>query len=541
MERRRNKRWHGKYRMLLMAAVIGLTTVLAACSGTSKGGSEGGGAGSGGAPQGRVTLKVEVFDRGNAPSGMKINDNYLTRYVQENFGDPNNINVEFVPIPRSEEIQKLNVLMASANDVPDIIFTYDTGTYNRYASQGGLMDVTELLDEYGPNLKAFLGEDTLKYGQIDGKQFAIPGRRLVLGKYASYIRQDWLDKLGMSAPQTTDELYAALKAFKERDPGDTGGKVIPLGMSVAPAQFEPLLWSFIEPLTEEQRYTLTQKLGSSDHPVLLPGFKEGLRFMNKLYNEGLISKDFALDKDKKQLWQDVQNGLVGAYSEDAGELYFEYNGTYKNLLTNVPGSSLTPIDPYTDSEGKHPKPGYAPNAMYIMIPKSSERAAEAIKYLDWMASGDHLFFMQNGVEGENYELEDGIPVLKADAPQDVKDRLYNYGDMAIIVNGKYMGETEKNNEAYIRQTPKEFHDVMRVSVNISNSDKIDPVVLPRPIEAEARYGSALADKYDELIVMTTMVAPDKFDATYESIMKEYMAAGGQAILDERTKLYEESQ
>jgi len=520
----------------LLTVTLGLATILSACSGSS----------TGSAVEGetlaaeKVTLKVEVFDRGNSPAGMSIDNNFLTNFVQESFGDPNQIDVQFVPIPRSEEVQKLNVLMASADDVPDLVFTYDASTFHRYASQGGLTDVGALLDEYGPNLKAFLGEDTLKYGQVDGEQLAIPGRRLVLGKYASYIRQDWLDELGLPVPESTEQLYETLKAFKEKDPGDTGGKVIPLGMSIAPAQYESLLWSFVEPLTEEQQYTLTQKLGSSDFPVLLPGFKEGLRFMNKLYNEGLISKDFGLDVDKKQVNQDLQNGLVGVYSEDAGELYFDYGSgsTYGNLQMNVPEAVITPFDPYTSSEGKHPKPGYAPNAMYLMIPKSSERAIEAIKYLDWMASGNNLFFMQNGVEGENYTLADGIPVPNADAEQSVKERLYNYGDMAIIVNGKYMGDPELNNEAYIRQTPKQFHDLMRKSVEISNTDKIDQIVMSRPIEAEAKYGNALTDKYNELIVKTAMVSPDKFDATYDSIMKEYMAGGGQAILDERKEVYE---
>ncbi len=74
-------------------------------------------------------------------------------------------------------------------------------------------------------------------------------------------------------------------------------------MTIEPAQYEPLIWSFIkQPLTDEQKYTMTQKLGSRDYPVLLPGFKDGLKFMNTLYNEGMISRDFSLDKDKKQFW-----------------------------------------------------------------------------------------------------------------------------------------------------------------------------------------------------------------------------------------------
>ncbi|QSF46305.1 extracellular solute-binding protein [Paenibacillus tianjinensis] len=486
-----------------------------------------------------TTLKVELFDRGNSPAGYTITDSYLTRLVQERFGKPNNIDVQFVPVPRSEEIQKLNVLMASQSEVPDIVFTYDSGTFNRYAEQGGLTDLTDLLDKNAPNLKKFLGEDTLAYGQYKGQQFALPGRRLVLGKYAGYIRQDWLDKLGLPVPQTTDELYTTLKAFKDKDPGNTGGKVIPFGMSLASAQYEPLLWSFIEPLTDEQKYTLTQQLGSNDYPTLLPGFKDGLKFMNKLYNEGLISKDFGLDKDKKQLWQNLQNGLLGFYTEDAGELYFSANGGYENLQANVPGAVITPVDVFTNSEGKHAKPAYAPNAMYVMIPKSSKNAEAALKYLDWMASDTNLFDMQFGVENENYTLVDGVPVVKADATQEAMDRIYNFGDLAIIVNGKYAGDDAKNEAAYIAQTPEKYQADMKKSVEISNTDNIQPVKFDHPIEAEAKYGTALADKFQEIIVKMTMVKPEQFDSTYDSMIKDYMASGGQAILDERTEAYKE--
>jgi ABC-type sugar transport system, periplasmic component len=519
-----------------LTAATAMALLLSACS--SGDNSTSGSTSSAGADASKRTkLKVEIFDRGNTPSGYTISDSYLTRLVQERFGDPNNIDVEFVPVPRSEEVQKLNVLMASGSDVPDIVFTYDSGTFNRYAEQGGLTELSSLLDQYGPNLKNFLGEDTLAYGQYKGEQLAVPGRRLVLGKYASYIRQDWLDKLGLPVPTNADELYTTLKAFKEQDPGGVGSSIVPFGMSIASAQYEPLIWSFIEPLTEEQRYTLTQQLGSNDYPTLLPGFKDALQYMNKLYNEGLISKDFGLDKDKKKLWEDMQSGKVGFYSEDAGELYFVANGSYKNLQTNIPGAVMTPFDAFRNSEGKFAKPAYAPNAMYIMIPKSSKNAEAAIKYLDWMASGTNLFDIQFGVENENYTLVDGVPVVKEDATKEASDRIYNFGDIAIIVNGKYAGSDEKNEAAYIAQTPQEYQADMRKSVEISNTDTIAPVRFDHPIEAEAKYGSSLSDKFQEFIVKATIVKPANFESTYESMMKDYMASGGQAILDERTAAY----
>ena len=41
---------------------------------------------------------------------------------------------------------------------------------------------------------------------------------------------------------------------------------------------------------------------------------------------------------------------------------------------NQPDAKLEPIDPFTNSEGKRAKPEYAPNGMYIMIPKTSGHA-----------------------------------------------------------------------------------------------------------------------------------------------------------------------
>ncbi|WP_145409481.1 extracellular solute-binding protein [Paenibacillus xylanexedens] len=526
------KRW-GRKSSSVLAVVTAFSLLLSACSSGSESASSTGGTGTGD----KSTLKVEIFDRGNTPAGYTISDSYLTRFIQEKFGDPNNIDVQFVPVPRSEEVQKLNVLMASGSEVPDIVFTYDSGTFNRYAQQGGLTELTDLIDKNGTNLKKLLGDETLAYGQYDGQQFAVPGKRLVLGKYASYVRQDWLDKLGLPAPQTAEELHTTLKAFKEKDPGNMGSSLIPFGMSIASAQYEPLLWSFIEPLSEEQKYTLTQQLGSNDYPTLLPGFKEGLQYMNTLYNEGLMSKDFGLDKDKKKLWEDVSNGKVGFYSEDAGEIYI--SGTYKNLQTNQSDAVMTPIDAFKNSEGKFAKPAYAPNAMYVMIPKSSQNAENAMKYLDWMASGNNLFDLQFGVENENYELVDGVPLIKDDASPEISGRIYNSGDIAILVNGKYVGDDKKNEEAYVVQVESKYRDDMRKSVAISNTDTIQPVRFPKPIEAEAKYGNGLRDKFQEFIVKTTIAKPADFEATYDNMMKDYMASGGQAILDERTAAYNE--
>ncbi|MCQ4086067.1 extracellular solute-binding protein [Saccharibacillus sp. JS10] len=507
-----------------LATVMGVA-LLSGCSGAAK--DDSAATGATGTDGKRVTLKVEVFDRGNSPAPYTITNNWLTQYVQKEFGDPNNIDVEFVPVQRSEETTKLNVLMASASDVPDIVFVYDSSVFFRYAQQGGLTDVGELLNTEGADLKKYLGEDTLKFGQLEGKQFAIPGKRAITGRYASYIRQDWLDKVGMKAPTTTDELYDTLKAFKEKDPAGLGDKNIPMGMALAPAQYETLIYSFIKPIKGDLTYSQRYELPLHD------GFKDAMQFMNKLYNEGLISKDFSIDEEKEQLTKDIQNGNVGYWSEDVDNLFYE-DGTLDNLTANVPDSKVEPIDAYSNpNEGnKHIKSRYGSNGMYIMIPKSSERADEAVKYLNWMSQGNNIITIYNGVEGENYDMKDGIPVTKPDVSKELQDRVYNGGDMAIISNGKAIGDEATNEAAWVAGFPVNNQEMLKKSLEISNTDTVGPIVFDRPIEAESKYGTALNDKLKVLIVQSAMAPTDQFEAVYDREMQDFMNIGGSELKKE---------
>lgn len=172
------------------------------------------------------------------------------------------------------------------------------------------MDLGKLLDENGPNLKKFLGQEVLNYGIFSGKQYTVPAKRPLQYAHTSYIRKDWLDKLGMPIPKTTDEFYNTMKAFKEKDPGQTGGKVIPFDFSAMNGTniSTPglLISSFVKKISEEDFYAMPE--------LLKPGYKEGVQFLNKLNHEGLINPDFALDKDGKNFEKDVSNGLVGAFT-----------------------------------------------------------------------------------------------------------------------------------------------------------------------------------------------------------------------------------
>lgn len=482
----------------------------------------------------RKTLRVAIFDR--ASPGMVADDNFTTRYVQENFGKEYNVDVEFVPIPRSQEVDKLNMLMA-ANDAPDICFTYYGEIVYNYVKNGGLCDLTDLLPEYGPDLVKLLGDEVLEYGQYDGRQMAIPARRVNRGTLTTMIRKDWLDKLGLPVPTTTEEFYNTMVAFKEQDPGGLGDACIPYGLDYSAVDITwssaNLLDSFKTEMTDEELATLPE--------FGMPGFKEGVRFLNKMYNEGLISPNFALDKDSSQYQKDIASGKIGCFSNNTDYVWGRLDNLQKQLETTIPEGQFIPIDPFTNAEGKHPKRLYDPTGMRIIIPKTCKNPEIAIQYLNWMSDPDVLKDIQFGELGVHYMSDaEGYPTEIVPDDQVPEGMKKSGGDVGIILNGNDFGDPEINKKSMANKFPG-YGEVYLQSEEMALVDGWMRPRIESPCESESTLGSTVKDKGNELFVLSVTCKPEEFDQVYDSMYEEYMSIGGQKILDEKLELWRAQQ
>lgn len=472
-----------------------------------------------------VTLTVEVFNRGN-PGQAPLDNNYWTKYVNDNFGKKFNTTVKFVPVTRTQEVDKLNIMMA-ANQAPDICFTYDQDVAYNYIKQGGITQLDSLLEKYGTNLTKYLGTDLLKYGSFSGKQMSIPAKRTIVSTSGEYIRQDWLDKLNLPLPKTKDELYNTLVAFRDKNPGGEEG-VIPWAIGGgANYVFTEFLYSSWTKMSEQDFATLPdwQK----------PGHKDGVKFLNKLYNEKLISADFAIDKTGKQADADISNGKAGFVTANFDYPLRTNPGIYNNLKKNVSGAVLTPIDTFENYEGKYYKNEYQPNGMFIMIPKSSENSVQAIQYLNWMADPKVNFFLQNGEEGIGHKLVDGIPQSITQTGDKQMNSPANV-DYCIVTNGAELGEKSKNIKAIANSYPG-FESEAAKAISISSTDTFTFSWLSTPNDSNSKYSKTLDDKTEEMLAKLLTCEPSEFDKLYDTLVQEYMTAGGQAVKDEATKIY----
>lgn len=137
-------------------------------------------------------------------------------------------------LPADDNLTKLNLIMASGN-LPDIVSYSNTdskATFDKYAASGAIIPLDDLIDQYAPHIKAFFEKPPYDMPSLkadskgaDGKIYSLPSTTEIGTGEIYAIRQDWLDKVNMKVPETTDDLYKVLKAFKDNNLSGDGNTI----------------------------------------------------------------------------------------------------------------------------------------------------------------------------------------------------------------------------------------------------------------------------------------------------------------------------
>jgi len=396
----------------------------------------------------RVKITVEVFDRGTDGGKSNPTNNEWTRWIREKVLADENIEVTFVPIPRWEEVTALNNLMA-AGTPPDVCVSYSTELVAGYRDMGGLRDIASYIETTLGDLKEFLGPDLALPGRDfirryedsqTGAIYSLPARRVNTAMRSMFIRKDWLDKLGLPLPATTEEFYRTLTAFRENDPGRVGrNNLVPLvmGSDVFWAT-QTITYPFIDSnISIRDRWVNIVV----DRYFTMPGYKEGIRFINKLYNEGLIDRNFPLYRTEDELFNVLKAGYAGAYSDNWDRIYRDSDHILEDLRKNVPGADMVPVNCMTDANGNLRRTVYDASGALMFIPASCKNPEAALRYINWLSRFENYHFLQIGPEGIVHDMVDGLPKIKIAAGGWVQNSPQNI-DYTLMINGLDMNDPE---------------------------------------------------------------------------------------------------
>ncbi|MCL6457284.1 MAG: extracellular solute-binding protein [Gorillibacterium sp.] len=367
------------------------------------------------------------------------NEDYNTYPVAKMLEEKTGYKVQYDMLPQDKWLEKLNLIMASSESY-DLVTTYSNmALYSDYAQKGALVDLTPLIEKYGPNIKKAISQQSMDALKVEGKLYAIPTSVTYAINNSILIRTDWLEKLGLQMPTTTDELASVLKAFKDKDPGGNGDQNVPLTIKGDLAMLDNIVGAFGMP------NSWNDVDGQLVPRLLDPAYKDYIGYVAGLYQQGLLEKEFVANKDATAK-EKFMSGKAGAII-----IHWADIPTISDAMTkSIPDAKFAFVPALKGPQGEA---GFSANAGFdrlTFIPKASNHPEEAIKWINASLEAETFKDLAIGEEGKHYTFENGayMPILPI------------FTDERNLANNYMAGTDEENYPLYwqarVRKNPVMF-------------------------------------------------------------------------------------
>jgi len=357
----------------------------------------------------KVTFRVLTIQN---PEISDYENNRFTEWLEEK----TNVHVEWQLVPEEEAESKLNLMLA-AGDVPEIIFGIVSPSQEAlYGAQGLFLPLNDLIEEHAPRLqKAFEIYPDLRavLTAPDGNIYSMLGLEDCYHCSMSqklWIYRPWLEKLGLEVPETIDEFEQVLKAFSEQDPNANGeADEIPLSTST---DAEVGAWqgkldlffmnSFLyNPGEEASGPWLILRDGQVEPVYNKPEWKDGLRYLHRLYGQGLIDpQSFTQDLDGLQrLGNKPDEVILGSCTAGWTGVFMAIEETQQDARW----TEYVAVPPLQGPQGVR-YAGWSPftGGPAAVITNACKDPALAVRWIDTMYDREVTLRSERGVLGEDW-------------------------------------------------------------------------------------------------------------------------------------------
>lgn len=315
--------------------------------------------------------------------------------------------IEFNALGEATADEKINIMLAGG-DMTDFYTNFGSYAENRQGAikDGLLFDLTPYLDECAPDYKAMLDSDPDVRASVtnsDGTICTFAGQNADVKSNGFLIRQDWLDKLDMTAPTNREDLEVVLHAFQ-----DEMGATMPilvntnLESGLAPsfnvnfAGFRNVGYQLTEPNGKEVVATYASE-----------NFIDYIVYMNHLYNEGLIIDDFMSTGREQGNWESsYYGGKCGVWADGYRELDPANRANANDPDYVVVPMALSDYECHVSDRSTVSRDGQ------VFLTTACDDIENAVKMINWCYTEEGQRNGLYGKEGDGYTLDaDGGIVL----------------------------------------------------------------------------------------------------------------------------------
>lgn len=441
--------------MLVSAMVAGMLAGCGSDSGSSKGGSstETGSAAeassSGETADDADDKSPITFEYFNADGKNGNWDNPVAKAITEATGVT--LDVSY-PVASQGDAKEDVALMIANDEYPDMI--YAKGSATDLYQAGALIDMTDLIEKYGPNIKKMYGAEMekLKWSQDDPGiyqlSYAGVNQKTLTTGGSCQIQWAALKENDYKYPKTLDEYEKMIKSYLAAHPKTEDGlDMIGITMSASDWHWMITLGNpagLLADASPDNGQWIIDDEYNVHYKHVTDEEKEYFKWLCRMYNEGILDPNFATQTDDDYIAK-VASGRVVAITDAE----WHYSQCEATLVADGKVDQTYVGLPVTLREDQVEKALLYQGTTVgwgIGITKSCEDPVRAIKFLDYLCSDEGQILYHWGIEGENYFLDDnGQPyrtdeeVAKSQSDPDYAKNtgIDNYTGFPIYGTGSY--------------------------------------------------------------------------------------------------------
>lgn len=262
--------------------------------------------------------KLSGANNSNLPDGETYENNAYTRLLNERL----NVQNQDVFEAMDEQYTDSVTMVIAQNDLPDMMIVEDLDELQYLVDNDMIADLTDsynnCMSDTIKNIYGSYGRDILDVVTFGGKIMAIPETNISDGPNLIWLRKDWMDALGLSAPRTLSDVEEIIRQFKEKDPGHNGaGNTVGLvcdtslcgGCGYSSEYTLDIIFAAYGAFPKQWIY---DEDGNVVYGSVQPEAKEALAHIHELYKEGILDQDFLM-RTSSNLIELIVDGQCGSF------------------------------------------------------------------------------------------------------------------------------------------------------------------------------------------------------------------------------------
>ena len=457
-------------------------------------------------------------------------------------------------------------LMVATGEYPDFVFA--KGSVSTLIRNDALIDMSDLIDEYGPNIKKLYGDEyeNLRYSSEDPSIYQLCSDKVQEEtlETSGTAQLQWavLQENQYRVPYTLEEYTQMIRDYMEKYPMINGKPVIGISIVCSDWHWYTMLSNpsgYMNGSADNGQWIVDDEKQEVYYKHAADGQKEYYKWLNEMYNEGILDPEFATQTHEDFVLKVAEGSVLGLLDEEwdytGAEISLRADGqeehTYAGLPVTIDRSVKCP-----SLKQQNLAVGWG-----IGITKSCKDPVRAVRFLDWLCSDEAQILLNWGIEGVDYYYDENGKrcITEEDLEASRKDTNYSertgvgfrvypypsYGNQSVDSTGNSYSKSS-------REMVKEGYDEMeKEALKVWNVDMLTDIFPQKEEFSKDAYSPlwamTLPDELEKMLValdnvswkglIECVVSPaNDFDAKWDELQQNLKDAGLEKADREMTAL-----